>query len=239
MTPKEARAIMAAVPFPSSRMVMIGVLASAKTLRGLANRWPHRYPTLSNLAGIFPDHPLAFNLIHYNTNSPDLLYQQLLEITPLAGPHIHGYQLNIPWPPASQLRDFRLKYPRLKIVLQVSTQSLDMIDHSAEGLISKLREEYVGLVDYALLDPSAGSGLSLDPAWARRYLQALHETNLGIGMGVAGGLSPATLDLVEPLVRDFPELSIDAESLLRDENDDLNVDLAKAYIRRALELFKD
>ena len=47
------------------------------------------------------------------------------------------------------------------------------------------------------------------------------------------------MQLVEPLAKDFPELSIDAEANLRDPNDNLDLDLAQDYLRQAFVMFGD
>jgi hypothetical protein len=177
------------------------------------------------------------NLVHYNTDKPDTLCQQMVELTGLGGPDLHGYQLNIPWPPVTELSRYRRRFPEIKIVLQISQTSLQMVDSSAPDLADKLAREYAGLVDYILLDPSAGYGIPLDSRWAAEYLQVLHEADLGMGLGVAGGLGPSSLDLVEPLINDFPDLSIDAESRLRDEDDRLDTGKARDYIGKARQLF--
>ncbi len=225
------------MPRQSSRLLMAGVLASSRTLKGLENRWPSRYPDVNSIAAILPSHPLALNLVHYNTEEPESLCQQLLELTSLGGPNLHGYQLNLAWPPVTELSRYRSHFPEMKVVLQISQKSLEMVGYLTQNLVEKLAQEYSGLVDYALLDRSAGYGIPLDPQWTAEHLEVMQEANLGLGLGVAGGLSPSTLDLVEPLINDFPELSIDAESLLRDKDDRLDIGRAKDYIGRALQLF--
>jgi hypothetical protein len=54
---------------------------------------------------------------------------------------------------------------------------------------------------------------------------------------VAGGLGPDSLYLVEPLVADFPELNIDAQSQLRDSENDLDLERVKTYLIKALKMF--
>jgi hypothetical protein len=51
-------------------------------------------------------------------------------------------------------------------------------------------------------------------------------------------LSGATLDLVRPLLKDFPDLSFDAEGKLRDSTDRLIPELAAEYVRKAFALFE-
>ena len=109
----------------------------------------------------------------------------------------------------------------------------------SNGLLDKLKQEYLGFIDHILLDLSAGYGRPLETAWARQQLQKLQDAELGIGLGVAGGLGPASLQLVEPLAKNFPELSIDAEANLRDPNDNLDLDLAQDYLRQAFVMFGD
>jgi len=100
--------------------------------------------------------------------------------------------------------------------------------------LRKAVNPYKGLVDHVLLDPSGGFGKSFDPEVERPYLEALAD--LGIGLGVAGGLSPFTLHILEPLVKDFPQLSIDAEGRLRNHNDQLDLTVAGSYLQKAYEL---
>jgi len=58
-----------------------------------------------------------------------------------------------------------------------------------------------------------------------------------MGLGVAGGLSPTTLDLVRPLTNEFPDLSIDAEGRLRTPEDHLDLAVSSEYLRKAFEMF--
>lgn len=216
---------------------MIGALASLKTLRRLQNKRPNRYPKVENIAEIFPEHPQALNLIHYATDKPETLYTQLREITKLGGENMHGLQLNVAWPPPPVIYEYRLAYPFKKIVLQVGNRALEQMEFSPMLLAEKV-QSYEKMVDYILLDPSGGLGKPLDTSRAYDYLRALKEKNINISLGVAGGLSPTTLSLVKPLTEDFPDLSIDAEGRLRDENDNLDIATAKKYLEKAFEIFR-
>lgn len=237
MSKEEANAIFELQQLPKNRLVMVGVLASLKTLRGIQNKRPNRYPKVENIAEIFPEHPQALNLIHYATDEPETLYTQLREITKLGGENMHGLQLNIAWPPPFALYEYRLAYPFKKIVLQIGNRALEMVDTLPLFLAEKIRS-YEKVVDYILIDPSGGLGKPLDTSHADVYLRVLKRKNIDIGLGVAGGLSPTTLNLVEPLAEDFPDLSIDAEGRLRDENDNLDLVLAKKYLEKAFEIFR-
>ncbi|MDA0734900.1 MAG: hypothetical protein O2909_02920 [Chloroflexi bacterium] len=216
---------------------MIGVLVSSNTLRGEPNQWPNRYAKKCDIAGIFTDHPDTFNVIHYNTNEPDSLLAQLLAVRHLAGPNLHGFQLNMAWPSPGDLRLFSQRNPDQRLIIQLNQEAFQVVEGLKVGIISKLKLEYSGLVDHVLFDLSAGFGRPLDTAWARQQLQELQDADLGIGLGVAGGLSPTSLHLVEPLVKDFPQLSLDAEARLRDAEDNLDLNLAQRYLRQAFTMF--
>lgn len=237
MSPEEAMKIFELVPATSKRLVMIGVLASMKTIRGIQNKWPDRYPAMDKIAGIFPNHPLALNLIHYNTKKSETLCEQLLQMTEFGGANLQGFQLNVAWPNPSALSKYLSACPTKQFVLQIGGYAFEMINHSPERLASKVSKEYQGLVSYVLLDPSGGYGKLLNTERAKEYLDALVEKEVNTGLGVAGGLSPTTLNLIEPLVRDFPDLSIDAEGRLRDQNDHLNLSIAQEYLRKSLVMF--
>ena len=223
----------------SARQIMMGVLVSSKSLRGERNKWPERYPNIRDIAGVFTHDPATFNVIHYNTDQPATLSDQLEEVRRLAGPNLHGFQLNMAWPSVPELRRFTYQNPDQKMILQINQEAFWAVEGLTGGLIYKLKQEYLGFIDHILLDLSAGYGRPLETAWARQQLQKLQDAELGIGLGVAGGLGPASLQLVEPLAKDFPELSIDAEANLRDPNDNLDLDLAQDYLRQAFVMFGD
>ncbi len=238
MSLSDALQVLDAIPENADRLVMIGVLASLKTMRGIQNKWPNRYPTMDRIAGIFPDHPLALNLIHYNTKEKDTLCDQLVAMTEFGGANMHGFQLNIAWPSLDVLGEYRQKHPTKQIVLQIGGHAFEMVNHSPEQLAARVAE-YEGITEYVLLDPSGGYGKPFDPERARDYLLALKAQNLEIGLGVAGGLSPTTLDLVRQLAKEFTDLSIDAEGRLRTQEDHLDLNVANDYLRIALSLFNN
>lgn len=232
----DALHVLNAVPVNAGRLVMIGVLASLKTMRGIQNKWPNRYPTMDKISGIFPDHPSALNLIHYNTKEKETLGDQLVAMTEFGGANMHGFQLNIAWPSLDVLAEYRKAYPEKQVVLQIGGHAFEMVNHSPEQLAARVAE-YDEVVEYVLLDPSGGYGKPFDPERARNYLTALQASDIDVGLGVAGGLSPTTLDLVEPLAREFPRLSIDAEGRLRTPEDHLALNLAGEYLRKAFDMF--
>ena len=239
MNPTESRFIANAVPTNSNRQAMIGALVSQKSMGGRPGRWPNRYPRTEQVADLFLPHPALLNVVHYNTDDPTTLCRQLSEVIQLAGPNLHGFQLNLTWPPPDELGRFADQYPSLKLILQIGQESCRLVAEDPVGIAGRLRADYQGLVHYVLLDLSAGYGQPLDTSWCLQQLRELRSANLGLGLGVAGGLSPSSLHLVRPLAKEFPSLSIDAEARLRDEHDTLDMDLALDYIKRAFTMFGD
>ena len=240
MSAGEVSAILDSVPANAERMVMVGMLATSQTIRGIENSRPHRYPKPKHMDAIFQPHPRALNLIHFHTKieRPKLIYKEMQRARDLAGEHCQGFQLNMAWPGTDLLMRVLGEMPKSTIiVLQVGARAFEMIGHSPKKLADKIESEYGGLIHYVLLDASMGRKLPLDAEMLRPYLRALAAKQLPIGLVVAGGLGPVTLDLVQPLVDEFPALCIDAESGLRDKNDDLDVSAAISYRARGDALF--
>ena len=221
---------LAVFPSSSDRCLMVGVLASRRTCAGLPERTPKRHPDVDAIAGIFQDHPLALNLIHYYTDEPETLGGQLAALFKRVGPGLDGLQINGHWPSQADLEEIRSARPGLRLVLQVNP---DLFGGSPREVADQVRE-ISGLTDDILVDASAGQGRPVDPERALPYLEALSES--GVGLGVAGGLSAENLPLIEPLLARFPSLSFDAESRLRDAEDRLDPSKVRQYVETALRL---
>lgn len=235
MTREEVETMLNLVPLYSKRLLMVGVLADWSTL--YKNKISGRFPNVKNISNIFIKHPLALNLIHYGTRNTDTLCDQLTLLTELGGKNLHGFQLNFAWPDIGQLREYRSIHPDHLIVIVITNQAFEDIAYSPQVLTSRI-EDYKGLAEYILLDRSGGYGIYLDTEFMREYLSVLYTKDLDMGIVIAGGLSENTLNLIEPLVEDFPDLSLDAEDKLRNSCDNsLNLISAKNYLCKSLKLF--
>lgn len=171
MSQKEVESVLNVLPLSSDRLLMVGVLGSHKTLfQGLQNKWPNRYPKADDVAGAFQKHPLALNLLHYNTKEPETLFVQMDCATKIAGSNFQGFQLNVAWPSPRSLGLYREQHPKMQIVLQVGHGAFEQIGNSPENLARKVASEYIGLVDYLLLDPSGGYGKPFDTERARENI---------------------------------------------------------------------
>ena len=79
----------------------------------------------------------------------------------------------------------------------------------------------------------------MDPEQTMRLLELFLEINdrliQPIGIGVAGGLGPGVMSMLDPLTARHSALSIDAEGHLRDEDDHLSLWRVEHYLTRAFE----
>lgn len=233
---KQRRPLSKSAP-EGDRILMIGVLASLKTFYGELNKYPNRYPAIKEINEIFICSPSnVLNLIQYNTGYTETLYPQMVALTEMAS-NMDGFQLNIAWPDEDQLRAYKKHYPDKIIVLQVGRKALDMAK-KVLGLKTCLTG-YKGLIDYVLFDPSGGKGEPFDVLEILPCLRVARNVfGKSVGLGVAGGLSSKTLGVLNPVIKEFPDISIDAEGRLRDSNDHLSVVGAELYIEKAFEVLK-
>lgn len=242
MKRQEIIEVMSVVPKKmEKRKIMIGVLASGKTLKGGLNKYPNHYPPVLTISQIFLRDYRSLNLIHYHTEREKNLEEQLLFLTALAGPNCQGFQLNMAWPDPASLERFHSYFKtgyRRTIVLQIGSEAFAKIDYSPDVLTDKITGEYCGLIDYILLDLSGGKEMPFNPEFIGRCLHVLSQKNLYIGIGIAGGLGPDNVGLIASLIKLYPDLSWDAEGRLRDENGKLDLEKTKNYLIESLAILK-
>lgn len=229
MSRAEVDAALDAFP-PIGRQLMVGVLASAKTIAGQTNKYPRRYPRAEDIAGIFSPSTRCLNLVHYATDEgqdPVRLVDGLTAAMLAGGPLCHGVQVNASWPSPVALYTFGARFPTARVVLQLGPGSMACMDGDPAGIIARLASEYRGAMTDVLVDMSAGTGALVDPDAVRQLIKKLRE-RWPWTVGVAGGLCAETLPAIGAALGNFEGVSIDAESRLRDDADGGgNLDLAK------------
>lgn len=234
----EVRAALGTFP-DCGRQLMVGVLASAKTLAGQPVKHWRRHPRPEDIAGIFVDDLRCLNLVHYATDTREVgpLARELLAAVDAGGPLCHGLQLNIAWPALAELIVLRARRrPGLRMVLQLGRTATDGLN---EAQVVSLVEPYAEtqVITDLLLDASGGRGVPIDSGKADAYVRALRAAYPGLGVGVAGGLCAETLPSVAQLLSD--DISVDAEGRLRDDTDgggNLVPELVAAYLAKAAEI---
>ena len=235
----EVGIVLEMMPRSSKKLLMVGVLVNDKTIQCLDTRGG-RHPNIKKINNIFVSHPLVLNMIHFHTKDIDTLCDQLIKLTELGGPNLHGFQFNMAWPPVDEIQKYRIKFPNHATVLTIDGRALNLVENSSQLLVSKI-SEYKGLIDYILLDKSCGYGIPLDVEFMRKYINILYTIDFvadsSVKIVIAGGLNAKVLETIEQLIKDFPDLSIDAENNLRNNDDSLNLRLTQDYLYRALQMF--
>lgn len=229
--------------FPDNlgRKLMIGVLISDKTFRGISVRRPNRYPNPGDIGGIFSQDSKALNLLHFHAGmeDPEKLLDQLLEITNLGGNNLHGLQLNMKWPDRDVLMRYRERHPSKVLVLQCGSGALQSAGNDPRSL-TRMVLDYVDVCEYVLIDPSGGEGKPLIPKVAIDYLDHLYDRLDGsMRCVVAGGLGMPgkTTNLLREIFEIFPNTSVDVEGNIRDQpGDNLNPERACKYVREVSRL---
>ncbi|MFA6437075.1 MAG: hypothetical protein WC242_05510 [Candidatus Paceibacterota bacterium] len=240
--PSEVRAALSVLPENGNRKLMVGVLVTWKSIRGINTKpqWAKQMPDPPVMNPIFLADKRVVNLVHFSTEEgrEDSVLADLLGIGGLAGSNFGGFQLNLAWPDIRMMKQYR-EYVGFvpRIVLQIGQKAIETAG-GPQGIVERL-SPYIdaNLINDILLDPSGGLGKPFDTERAREILREIKRQNWHIGLGVAGGLGPDSLGLVQPLVEEFPELSIDAQGRLRNAEYDLDIEATKTYVIRASQMF--
>lgn len=245
MTPQEVRAAQRKFDLlymDGLRVLQVGVLMSSKTLGGGTNKYPNRYPHIDAVSKIFQNHQGAFNVVHYNTEDPETLAYQLKVIAAeVAGPHLHGFQLNVKWPRFGALQDFHFATgSRFFVMLQISKGAMEDFGHQVVPIAEKIAT-YGDAIDAVLIDQSGGKGQVItDLQFTLNLIDAIKKHAPAVRIGVAGGLRSGTLHLMRPILARHPDVILDAESGLRShDHDDLDLfevaDYFKAFRKEYFE----
>lgn len=225
-------------------LLMAGVLASSKTLRGETNKWPKRYPPINAMADIFPERVNMLGLIHFHSDGSSSLASELIRIAGFAkkSPGFHGFQLNVSWPNPEHIHTYRhsphyhIRQSAQTIVLQCGRNAMSEVGNDP-GELGKRVADYGSLIDYVLIDPSCGHGKAFDPEFAGDCFEEILRRTGKVAIGVAGGLSAETMHLIEPLLKRRFTFSIDAEGKLRDAEDALDLKATVEYVKAAHALY--
>lgn len=220
--------------------LMIGVMMSYKTLRGLDTKWTKAFPTNAQIADIFVDNPLAFNTLHYADYTNTDVSRSLRDAIGYGGADINALQLDMVWPePDDIAQAVQASGKQISVILQIGQNAMLEAGDSPTEVLKKL-ESYVDVIDGVLFDKSMGQGKVMDVNVLLGYVSAIYEHMPKLRVAVAGGLGPFTMDVVEPLISHYPDLSIDAQGRLRPSGsalDPIDWVLANKYLEEAVKHF--
>lgn len=246
---------------PQRRALFAGILLSSKSVNGIRNKYPERYPSLDAIfqlikpsKNIGPECEVK-TVLHYASDDQATYAFQILGIKKYfdwlftsfhmngwANAPITGFQLNAIWPNLQIFKDldFAAHFGEyFRVILQIGPQALRLNgpDPLTPAELVATLTPYIGTVSNILIDSSCGRGAPLPIQRVTEYLDAIHQAQLPFDIGVAGGLDATTINQLQSLFETYPNLSIDAEGLLRDPlTDKMDLNKVRAYMTRAHQL---
>lgn len=228
----------------SKRQLHIGVMMSYKTLNCIETKWSKAFPpkeTIADIFGLTDDADDLYYCLHYADYDHDTKFTDLACGIEYAGPWVNAVQLDMPWPdPGVVASGVHTSRKQIEVILQVGKRSIEEADDDPAEVVRRL-EDYEGVIHRVLLDKSMGRGLGMDAAGLIPFARAIKDRFPNLGLVAAGGLGPESINLVEPLAKELPDLSIDAQEKLRPSGnalDPIDWDMAGAYLAKALGLLK-
>jgi hypothetical protein len=171
--------------------VMFGITSSNKRLLDptSSGKTSPRLDRVLDMVRSVPQQHLP--MIHYYTPNLDCLAEEIIALFDYCKiADVCGLQINALWPDPEQIKKLHLCYPDstlkgMKITLQLPKKALEATNSE---IVEKLKE-YQGLINYALIDPSGGTGEDFNTVRAASLMKMMSEKVEGIIPGVAGGFS--------------------------------------------------
>lgn len=230
----------------SRRMLQVGVMMNYYTLNELPSKNTSAFPAKETIGSIFDPSAAADDLyycLHYVDHDGRSSICDLVRAVGYARPAVNAVQLDMTWPDPAMVSAIvhiskNAMSCRSEIILQIGHGAVEEIDHDEREMVRRLKS-YGNSVQRVLFDTRVGEGLLLDPGLIFHYAYRVQSECPHVGIGVAGGLGPHTIHLVAPLLKTFPDLSIDAQSRLRPSGstlDPIDWGLAEAYLIHALHM---
>ena len=228
------------------QLLGVGVMMSYETLNNLPSKWTNVFPEKERIKDIFQSRALVLNTLHYADYEGIDIEKNLENAIGYGGPHLDALQLDMIWPDPKIIIRLKQNHPRLLLILQINNPALDQVKNSPDKLVDTLLSyapfpTHVPAIDYVLFDKSMGRGLGLDGLVLAPFARAVRQAYSEMGLAFAGGLGPDTIGLLAPLIKEFPDMSIDAQSQLRSSGnalDPIDWPRAEAYLRRAIAIFE-
>lgn len=222
-TREQVETVLEATPkkLNAERLLMCGVLVSGKQV---SRKRVARYVPYSDVSKIFVHSKNTLNIVHYVHGSSSK-FDTLHALNAL--PCVDGFQLNMVWPDPAIIRDNISR--TMRVVLQLNRAAVRKCDENILEICKRV-EQYDGLITDVLYDMSGGRGDEISVYGAEGYVVALRDHFPHLNVVVAGGLDDRSVYKIKPLFDLHPRLSVDAESNLRDEQDQLHFAKCHRYI---------
>lgn len=224
--------------------LQIGLLVLREEMRHLEHtlKHPKRMVWLGRLSRCPITVRGMLTFVHFCSKQPETasetLFWDLGHIVRKSAGLVDGFQLNLPWPTIPARDAFGHE---VRMVLQIGPAAMEACRYDSNEMIRRIAAyvEYDAITDL-LVDPSAGQGLEFGFDFVHELVAKLQRAFPSLGIGVAGGLTPQNLrDKLECLLLDFPRLSFDIETGVRDPEDNLDPGRVRAYLETAIELIRE
>lgn len=195
--------------------------------------------------GIFVNHPLVLNFVSLDAHEM-FIWGRMEDVVERYGPLLHGIKLGAMWPSVWAVREFRERYPSLRVVLRITRDAVRAVgpvgDAATPIKVAARVAEYDAtdaLVN--LSGPPEEGGTLFDAKLIGRYLRAIHIAAPEAGLVVAGGFGAKEWSLrpLEPLLPEFPQLSINAGAALVSVVNCVDASCAVGLYRRAERRFAE
>jgi len=134
--------------------------------------------------------PTVLPMIHYHTTNREGLAEEVNNLFNMN--HLYrdsfcrALQINMTWPDVDQIKKIKDRYPEMEVLLSITGTA---IKGKTPGEIADRAATYDGLVDYVLVDPSGGRGVSFDHRQCSEIMKGVRERMPETAIGVAGGFS--------------------------------------------------
>ncbi len=184
-----------------------------------------------------------YNCIHYadSNHKKDVKLEDHLYMLRLSGGmFLHGLQLDLDWPDLVAIEGACKGLNKTEIILQIGVRAFREIGDGVDELVKKLGE-YEGIIHRVLLDKSMGKGIGMNAEFLLPFARAIRKSFPELAIGFAGGLSATSMNLLEPVLQEFPDCDQDAQGGMRPSGSYLDpIDMAtcKAYLIESLKLRK-
>jgi len=226
----------------SKRKLHVGVMMSYKTLNGIPTEFDGAFPPKELIASIFASGE-AYNCLHFadyhEHGHPDLARTLVKAIYWCGCINLHAVQLDMVWPDPGEIAcGTHMSRQCIQVILQIGPKAFEEIGDDPDKLVERLGD-YHGAINGVLLDRSAGRGLGMDAKALLPFARAVRRSLPEFGIGVAGGLGPDTMSLTEPLIREFPGVSVEVQwkpCHSGSSKDPIDCDFAREYLVKSLQL---
>jgi len=215
-----ARSFQDHLPADSTHQAAIGFLVNSHSLEGAYIK-SIKYPDINSIPALLSQtQPDIINIIHYATQDRKTLPSQIINVYNRNDIYKAGLsktiQLNVRWPDVADLQTIKDELPDLKIILPLTARTLN--NQSREQITQKLKR-YENNVDYILIDPSGGKGITFTAGWAATHYRLLKDNYPEKQIILAGGFNDKNItqrlaEISHAVLSD--DFGIDAESGLRE-----------------------